>query len=96
MDRFKSPLAQVTYSSHREAGFTLRREHADAGTSVLLGLVAAGLGIAPVPGGVRAFPMESVAYHELPEADPLELVLAYRAGGDNSVVEAALPLLADF
>ena len=98
----------VTYSSHhsilnetaarlcREAGFTPRREHAGAGTSVLLGLVAAGLGIAVVPGGVRAFPMEGVVYHELPEADRLELVLAYRTGTDNAVVEAALPLLANF
>lgn len=98
----------VTYSSHhsvlnetatrmcREAGFTPRREHAGAGTSVLLGLVAAGLGVALVPGGVRAFPMEGVVFHELDESEPLELVLAFHASGGSSVARLALPLLTGF
>jgi len=45
---------------------------------------------------VRAFPMEGVVFHELDEAEPLELVLAFRASGASAVAKVALPLLAGF
>lgn len=76
------------------AGFMPRREHEAAGGSVLLALVAAGLGVAIVPEGVRSHPLQGVVFRDLPEAGRLDLVLGYRAGSDNPLVEAVVSLLA--
>lgn len=62
----------------REAGFTPHREHAAPGTAVLLALVAAGLGIALVPGSVRAVPLPGVVFREVADAGSVELALAWR------------------
>jgi len=75
------------------AGYAPRREHEAAGGSVLLALVAAGLGVAIVPAGVRTHPLQGVVFRDLPEAGTLDLVLAYRAGAANPIVETVVPLL---
>ena len=75
------------------AGYTPRREHEAAGGSVLLALVAAGLGVAIVPEGVRSHPLQGVVFRDLPEAGTLDLVLGYRAGSDNPLVGVVVSLL---
>lgn len=89
-----SPLNEAVTRVCLEAGFSPRREHAGRTTSVLLGLVAAGLGVAVVPEGVRALPQDSVVFREIPGAGTLEQVLAYRSAPHNPIVDAAVPLLA--
>lgn len=79
----------------RAAGFEPERTYAVAETSVLLALVAAGMGIAMVPGGVRSFPIHGVVFKEVPGAEPLEIHIAFRPGGDSPVVDRALRLLTD-
>ena len=77
----------------RRAGFEPRREHVCAGTAVLLALVSGGMGIAVVPGGVRAFPMVGIVFRPLAEAEHLEIVIAYRADNDDPGVRAAIRVL---
>lgn len=94
---YSSPRSVVNVAVARmchEAGFAPRREHEAASTSVLLALVAAGLGVAMVPAGVRAIPLEGVAFCDVEPSGSLELVLAYRASGDNPIAEAVVPILA--
>lgn len=79
----------------REAGFEPTRAYRCWETSVLMALVAAGMGIAMVPGGVQAFPMRGVVLREAPGAAPLEIVLAYQADSDNPAVEAVVRVLSD-
>lgn len=61
----------------RAAGFTPRRVHEAPNTSVLLALVAAGLGIAVVPDSARALPLEGVVFREVVDAPRVELALAW-------------------
>ncbi|RYU09900.1 LysR substrate-binding domain-containing protein [Nocardioides iriomotensis] len=62
----------------RDAGFTPRREHSAPGTAVLVALVAAGLGVALVPGSVRAVPLAGVVFRDVADAGSVELALAWR------------------
>lgn len=89
-----SPLNEAVTRICLEAGFSPRRQHAGLTTSVLLGLVAAGLGVTVVPEGVRALPQEGVVFREIPDAGTLEQVLAYRSAPHNPIVDAVVPLLA--
>jgi DNA-binding transcriptional LysR family regulator len=79
----------------RDAGFEPRRARLCWETTVIMALVAAGMGIAMVPGGVQAFPMRGVVLREVPGAPPLELVLAYRADSTNPAVKPAVRALSD-
>lgn len=72
------------------AGFTPRREHEAPGTAVLLPLIAAGLGVALVPGSVRAVPLEGVVFRELPDAGSIELALAWRRDEPSALVRTVL------
>ena len=58
-----------------------------------MALVAAGLGVAIVPKGVRSHPLQGVVFRDLPEAGMLDLVLGYRAGPVNPLVEIVVSLL---
>lgn len=71
----------------RDAGFTPRREHHAPTTSVLLALVAAGLGVGVVPDSARALPLEGVVFREIVGAPRIDLALAWRR-------EHASPLVA--
>lgn len=77
---------------HR-AGFEPRREHVCNSISVLLSLVAAGLGVAVVPGGVRSLHMDGVVLRELPETREVEMAMALRADLENPTVHAAVRAL---
>ncbi|GAA1598433.1 MULTISPECIES: LysR substrate-binding domain-containing protein [Kribbella] len=74
----------------QEAGFTPRREHEAPGTAVLLPLVAAGLGVALVPGSVRAVPLDGVVFREVRDAGSIDLALAWRRDESSPLVGSVL------
>lgn len=90
-----SAVNEAVLRACREAGFTPRREHEAAGTAVLLPLVAAGLGIAVVPGSVRAVPLAGVIFRELTDAGSIELALAWRRDDPSALVRSVLAALED-
>jgi DNA-binding transcriptional LysR family regulator len=69
------------------------REQAAPGTAVLLALVAAGFGVAVMPASVRALPLQGLVFRDLTDAGSIDLALAWRRGGDNPVVDAAINVL---
>ena len=79
--------------SCREAGFTPTVAHEAPGTSVMLPLVAAGLGVALVPASVRAAPLAGVVFRDLPDAASLELALAWRTDDTDPALLAVLGVL---
>lgn len=91
-----SAVNEAVLRSCRSAGFVPHREHEAPGTAVLLALVAAGLGVAVVPGSVRALPLQGVVFRDVLDAGSVQLSLARRAGeapGDNPVLDAVLDVL---
>ncbi|MCX5043109.1 LysR substrate-binding domain-containing protein [Aldersonia sp. NBC_00410] len=89
-----SAVNEAVIRSCREAGFAPQREHDAAGTAVLLALVTAGLGIAVVPGSVRALPLDGLVVRELVDAGTVDLALAWRRDTDNPVVDAVVAVVA--
>lgn len=83
-----SAVNEVVLRSCRTAGFVPHREHEAAGTAVLLALVSAGLGVAVVPGSVRALPLEGLVIRDLADGAQIELALGRRDGQDNPLVDA--------
>jgi DNA-binding transcriptional LysR family regulator len=79
--------------SCRTAGFSPRVEHKVAGTSVLLGLVAGGLGVALVPESVQAAGIDGVVFREVEGAGSVDLALAWRAGDTNPLLLELLTTL---
>lgn len=69
--------------------------HEARGTAVLLALVAAGLGVALVPGSVRSFPLEGVVFREVTDAGAIPLALAWRRGETSAVVASVIEALVD-
>ncbi|KRB75098.1 LysR family transcriptional regulator [Nocardioides sp. Root190] len=88
-----SAVNEAVLRSCHEAGFVPHREHEAAGISVQLPLVAAGLGIALVPGSVRAAPLAGVAFRDVTDAATVDLALAWRADESNPAVLAILDAL---
>lgn len=89
-----SAVNDATVRACRAAGFTPRREHDAPTTSVLLALVAAGLGIAVVPDSARALPLDGVVFRELVDAPHIELALAWRREHLSPVVITVVEALA--
>ncbi|OZE95490.1 LysR family transcriptional regulator [Rhodococcoides fascians] len=77
----------------RAAGFTPRRQHAAPGTSVLLALVAAGLGIALVPESARALPLGGVTFREIENSGTVDLALAWNESPPSALVNNLLSAL---
>jgi len=88
-----SAVNEAVLRSCREVGFAPRREHEAAGISVMLPLVAAGLGIALVPASVRAAPLAGVVFRNVTDAATVDLALAWRADESNPAVLAVLEAL---
>jgi DNA-binding transcriptional LysR family regulator len=90
-----SAVNDAVLRSCAAAGFAPRRVHQAPGTAVLLALVAAGLGVALVPGSVRAAPLAGVVFRDVADAGSTEIALAWRRDTDSSVLRAVLDTLAD-
>jgi DNA-binding transcriptional LysR family regulator len=88
-----SAVNEAVLRSCRDAGFTPHREHEAPGTTVLLALVAAGLGVALVPDSVRAAPLAGVVFRVVPDAASTELALAWRRETSSALVDAVLAVL---
>jgi DNA-binding transcriptional LysR family regulator len=78
----------------RDAGFTPRREQEASSTAVLLALVAAGLGVALVPGSARVVPLDGVVFRDVAGAGTVELALAWREE-PSELVGSVLAVLQD-
>lgn len=89
-----SSVHDATVRACREAGFAPRVEHQGASTSVLLALVAAGLGVALVPASARALPLAGVVFRELVDAPSVELALAWSPVHSTPLVLAVVDVLA--
>lgn len=90
-----SAVNDATLRSCRDHGFTPRVRHRAPGTSVLLALVSAGLGVSLVPHSVQAYPPPGVVFRDVPGTATSELTLAWRAEDRSPLVLAALDVLAD-
>jgi DNA-binding transcriptional LysR family regulator len=75
------------------AGFLPRRAHEVTETSVMLTLVAAGLGVALLPESVLALRVEGVRYVTVADDVHVDLALAWRADDDDPALAALLGAL---
>lgn len=88
-----SSVNDAVLRSCRGAGFVPHREHEAAGISVMLPLVAAGLGIALVPTSVRAAPLAGVVFRDVAGAATVDLAIVWRSGEANPAVLAVIHAL---
>ncbi|MCD2193836.1 LysR family transcriptional regulator [Actinomycetospora endophytica] len=78
----------------RAAGFVPRRTHEAEQTSIVLALVAAGLGVALLPESVLAVTVDGVRYRELTGCDvTADVALAWRRDDPSPALEKALAVL---
>ncbi len=91
----RSVVNDAVVRSCLAAGFYPHREHEGAETSILLALVAAGLGVALVPESVRAISLDGVVVKPVHGAESVELALAWRAGDASPLLENLLSTLDD-
>ncbi len=89
----ESVVNDAVLTSCREAGFTPTVAHRVAGTAVMLPLVAAALGVALVPGSVRAAQLDGVVLRDVSDAASLDLALAWRTDDTDPSVLAVLDVL---
>ena len=90
-----SVVNEAVVTSCRAAGFTPRREHEAPDTSVLLALVAAGLGVALVPESVRALQLNGVVFRDIAGASTIDLALAWQRERPSALVDAFVGALED-
>jgi DNA-binding transcriptional LysR family regulator len=76
------------------AGFSPRHAHEADQTSIVLALVAAGLGVALLPASVLAVTVDGVRYRELAGCDvTADVALAWRRDDPSPALEKALAVL---
>jgi DNA-binding transcriptional LysR family regulator len=90
-----SAVNEAMLRSCERAGFAPHREHEVPGTSVLLALVAAGLGVGLVPASVRAVPLAGAVFRDVEDAGSVELALAWRQDDPSPLLRSVLDILAD-
>jgi DNA-binding transcriptional LysR family regulator len=88
-----SVVNEAVVRSCREAGFTPTVSHEAPGTTVMLPLVAADLGVALVPASVRASPLAGVVFRDVSDAASLDLALAWRTDDPDPALLAVLEVL---
>ncbi|WP_457206792.1 LysR substrate-binding domain-containing protein [Nocardioides sp. P5_C9_2] len=88
-----SVVSAAVRRSCREAGFAPRVAHEAPGISVMLPLVAAGLGIALVPASVRSAPLDGVVFRDVTDAASLDLALAWRTDDTDPALLSVLGVL---
>ena len=88
-----SAVNAAVLSSCHAAGFEPHSDHSAPGTSVLLALVAGGMGVALVPESVRAVSLEGVVYREVTDAATTTLALAWNRENVSSLVSQVIHTL---
>ena len=90
-----SVVGEAAARACRAAGFTPRRTHEADQTSIVLALVAAGVGVALLPSSVLAVAVEGVQYVELEDPDPVttDVALAWRRDDPQPALARALAVL---
>ncbi|WP_432991918.1 LysR family transcriptional regulator [Dactylosporangium sp. CA-233914] len=88
-----SAVNDAVLQSCRAAGFVPHREHEAPSTSVLLALVAAGLGIGLVPEAARSLALDGVVHREVIDAGHIELALAWAEDSEPPVAAAVRDVL---
>ena len=90
-----SVVGEAAARACRAAGFTPRRTHEADQTSIVLALVAAGVGVALLPSSVLAVAVEGVRYVELEDPDPVttDVALAWRRDDPQPALARALAVL---
>ncbi len=89
----RSVVNDAVVRSCTAAGFYPHREHEVSETSVLLALVAAGLGVALVPDSVRCLSLRGVVFVPVLDAESVELALAWRAEDSSPLLRNLLTTL---
>ncbi|GAB3297791.1 LysR substrate-binding domain-containing protein [Parasphingorhabdus pacifica] len=89
----RSVVNDAVVRSCTAADFYPHRAHEVAETSVLLALVAAGLGIALVPDSVRAITLEGVLFRPVHGSESVDLALAWRADDTSPLLANLLSTL---
>lgn len=89
----RSAVDEAAAGGLRAAGVEPRVVHRAAGTSSLLTLVAAGMGVALVPEPVRAMQLDGVVLREVLDPTAIDLSLALPAEHPSAVVGRLLDLL---
>lgn len=92
-DNTRSAVNEALVASCLQAGFAPRVAHRAPGTSALLALVTARLGIALVPESVRAMQLDGVVFRDVAGATSIDLSLAWRADEPAPLVVSALDVL---
>lgn len=88
---FRSVMHEAVDEACRKAGFQPRVIQECSETATLVSFVAAGLGVALVPGSVRHLQITGALYRPLAESVPdVALALAWRAGDRSPVVSQFL------
>jgi DNA-binding transcriptional LysR family regulator len=82
----ESVVDSVVNQACLAAGFLPRRAHEVAETSVMLTLVAAGLGVALLPESVLALRVDGVRFVSIADEAHVELALAWRADNDDPII----------
>ena len=90
-----SAVNETVNRACRAAGFAPRRAHEAPGTSVLLALVAAGLGISLLPAAARALPLAGVVFRDLVDPPGIELCLGWAETTTAPVVDAVRSVVLD-
>ncbi len=88
-----SAVNEAVVRSCTKAGFAPRKAHEAPGTTALLALVAAGLGVALVPASVRAAPLAGVVFRDVVDTATIEIACAWHAGSPSPLVRSVLESL---
>lgn len=88
-----SAVNAAVLESCRIAGFVPHTRYRAPGTSVLLALVSAGLGVAVVPESVLAMRLDGVVFREVEGAVTSELSLAWRRDASSDLIRRMLATL---
>ena len=90
----RSVVNDAVVRSCLSAGFYPNCVHEVGESSIQLALVAAGLGVALAPASVQALPLEGVVFVSVPDAESVELALAWRADDTSPLLHNVLTALA--
>lgn len=89
----QSAVNAAVHRSCSEAGFTPEVDHRAPGTTALLSLVAANLGIALVPRSVQALSLAGVTFRSVVDSHSIELACAWHEDHLSPLVDSVLAAL---